>query len=209
MSKKLELKFKRTYGVTKEIYDKMLEILEAENVKKYSSGGRPSKVTVENKLQMMLQYYRENRTYLHIGKSYNIAENTCFRCVIWAEEILIKSGYFNLPNAKNIMEDENLTEIIVDATEISIEKPVKSQQKYYSGKKKLHTIKAQLEIDANTGKVLSISTSNGSTHDFKLWKQSSTKIRQNKKILADSGYQGMQKIHKNSVLPFKKNEGKN
>ena len=205
MSKKLEIQFKRAYGVTKEIYGKMLEILEEENVKKYRYGGRPSKVTVENKLQMMLQYYRENRTYLHIGKSYNIAENTCFRCVVWAEEILIKSGYFSLPNANKVMEDTNIDEIIVDATEIHIEKPLKKQKKYYSGKKKLHTIKAQLEIDANTGKILSISTSNGSQHDFKLWKQSSAKIRQNKKILADSGYQGIQKIHRNSVLPFKKN----
>ena len=54
------------------------------------------------------------------------------------------------------------------------------------------------------GKILCISKRYpGRTHDFKIRKQSS-KIPRNATVLADSGYQGLQKIHKNTVLPFKR-----
>ena len=45
----------------------------------------------------------------------------------------------------------------------------------------------------------------GRRHDFHLYK---TSIHPSIKVLADSGYQGLQKIHTNSQLP-KKNSKKN
>ena len=46
--------------------------------------------------------------------------------------------------------------------------------------------------------------SNGKKHDFRLFKESKTHINPSVKVLADTGYQGIQKIHKNSVLPKKR-----
>lgn len=48
----------------------------------------------------------------------------------------------------------------------------------------------------------------GRRHDFHLYKTSNTHIHPSIKVLADSGYQGLQKIHANSQLP-KKNSKKN
>ena len=45
---------------------------------------------------------------------------------------------------------------------------------------------------------------NGRVHDFKLYKQSKNTLNLNTKILADTGYQGIQKIHSNSHIPNKK-----
>jgi DDE superfamily endonuclease len=45
---------------------------------------------------------------------------------------------------------------------------------------------------------------NGKKHDFRLFKESKTKINCAIAILTDSGYQGIAKIHANSQLPKKK-----
>ena len=48
--------------------------------------------------------------------------------------------------------------------------------------------------------------SNGSKHDFKLFKEAYNSLGISKDILSigDSGYQGIERIHSNSLIPFKK-----
>ncbi len=41
-------------------------------------------------------------------------------------------------------------------------------------------------------------------HDFRLFKESGTAVQPHVLILADAGYQGITKIHKNSRIPFKR-----
>ena len=58
------------------------------------------------------------------------------------------------------------------------------------------------------GEILSIShTRPGSEHDFKMRKQSDPLPRKPNKYV-DLGYQGLQKITRNTLLPFKKPKGK-
>ena len=65
-----------------------------------------------------------------------------------------------------------LEEILIDATEIQIQRPKKKQREFYSGKKKKHTIKFEIQIDTS-GKILNISKAYcGKTHDFKIRKTS-------------------------------------
>ncbi len=64
-----DLKFKRLTGVTKKIFDLMVQILSEENKKLKAKGGRKNKLSIENQLLMTLEYLREYRTYFHIGKS--------------------------------------------------------------------------------------------------------------------------------------------
>lgn len=46
--------------------------------------------------------------------------------------------------------------------------------------------------------------SNGKRHDFRLFKESKTKIFSDIKVITDTGYQGIQKLHSKSELPKKK-----
>lgn len=48
--------------------------------------------------------------------------------------------------------------------------------------------------------------SNGKRHDFRLFKESKTKIKPNIKVITDTGYQGIQKLHSKSELPKKKSK---
>jgi len=47
----------------------------------------------------------------------------------------------------------------------------------------------------------------GQQHDFSVFKDSRLLLHPDVRLLADSGYQGMHKLHKNSILPVKKKKG--
>ena len=96
---------------------------------------------------------------------------------------------------------------MVDVTESPVERPKHRQKRWYSGKKKRHTIKTQIVICAKTKRVIAVCTACGKTHDFKMWKKSiGVKVVKHIKIQADSGYQGIKKLHKNSETPNKKSK---
>ena len=130
--------FKRLTGVKRSTFDKMIEILkEAEMVKK-ARGGKPNKLIMEDRLLMTLEYLREYRTYYHIAISRNINETTAIRIVKWIEDILVKSSEFSLPQKKELMDDNEIEVILVDATESPIERPKRhyKQKKFIVERKK-------------------------------------------------------------------------
>lgn len=59
-------------------------------------------------------------------------------------------------------------------------------------------------MDKKSQKVICTAFSNGKRHDFRLFKESKTHIHPDTNVLADTGYQGLQKIHSKSKLPKKK-----
>jgi hypothetical protein len=108
---------------------------------------------------------------------------------------------------KTLLTDKKLEVIVVDVTESPVERPNRKQRRYYSGKKKHHTIKTQIIIDSKTHKVIAVFVDNGSSHDFNMWKKSiGVKVVKHIKIQADSGYQGIAKYHDNSETPKKKSK---
>lgn len=47
---------------------------------------------------------------------------------------------------------------------------------------------------------------NGKRHDFRLFKESRIVFKADTKVLTDTGYQGLHRIHANSALPKKKSK---
>ena len=80
----------------------------------------------------------------------------------------------------------------------------KKQKRYYSGKKKRHTLKIQLLVSLQTGEIIALAFSNGKRHDFQLFKDSRVHVRAETALEADTGYQGLALIHANSLLPKKR-----
>ena len=62
----------------------------------------------------------------------------------------------------------------------------------------------QLIAERNTRKIICTAFDKGRTHDFKLFKQSKTRMYQHIRCEADTGYQGIAKLHVNSETPKKK-----
>jgi hypothetical protein len=61
-------------------------------------------------------------------------------------------------------------------------------------------------IDKNTRKVICLAFCNDKKHDFALYKEAGICILGCIRIGADSGFQGIEKIHQNSVTPRKKSK---
>jgi hypothetical protein len=119
--------FRRLTGVKRGTFKRMIEILIEEEVKKKAKGGKPNKLSMEDRLLMELEYLREYRTYFHICQSYGISESACFRNVRWIEDTLIKHPDFALPGRKELLKSDMEYEIlVVDSTETPIERPKKS-----------------------------------------------------------------------------------
>lgn len=54
--------------------------------------------------------------------------------------------------------------------------------------------------------MICVATSRGKTHDFALFKDSRLALAPTLELLADTGYLGVDKLHKNSCIPHKKSK---
>ncbi|MCF9046605.1 transposase family protein [Acinetobacter nectaris] len=116
--------FKRDTGISRSIFSLMIEQMQI------PSKGRPPKLCLEDQVLLCLSYWREYRTLFHIATSYGVSEPiTASRIVRQVEDTLIRSGLFNLP--KDIPEGEGIdwNVVIVDAIEIPIQRPKKTEEK--------------------------------------------------------------------------------
>src|ERR1051325_7266200 len=89
-------KFKRLTGVSQETFALMIDAL----VSRLRPFGRPPELSLEDRLLMVLMYWREYRTYEHIGETYALSEATVCRTVKQFENILIQDKRFHLPGKK-------------------------------------------------------------------------------------------------------------
>jgi hypothetical protein len=102
-----------------------------------------------------------------------------------------------------------LIDHIADATEQPINRPKYNQEKYYSGKKKRHTIKRQVIISTSR-RLLGISnTVEGKKHDRRLAKETKYLHHspKNSTVITDLGYLGLKEDHPidiRQITPVKK-----
>jgi hypothetical protein len=96
-----------------------------------------------------------------------------FRAVRWVENTLIKDGRFHLPGRKALVKSDVQYEVVlVDAT--SVRTLPKKQRKWYSGKKKRHTMKTQALVNKKDRRKICTAFAAGKKHDFKLFCESKT-----------------------------------
>jgi hypothetical protein len=122
------IEFKRFCGVSPETFRDMVKVLEAEKILQKKTG-RPNKLSTEAQLLITLEYWREYRTYFHIGTNWGINETTALRIIRKVENVLIKSGLFNLPGKKVVQQKNTKIEVVVvDVAEHEIERPKKNRK---------------------------------------------------------------------------------
>ena len=127
--------FKRLCGVRPKTFEKMVEVLSPHLNRQGKRGGQ-SKLSVANQLVITLEYWREYRTYFHIGQSWGLHESTVCRIVRRVEDILIQSGQFKLPGKKQLQQSPSEWKVlVVDVTETPIERPQKNNVATTVGRK--------------------------------------------------------------------------
>ena len=105
------------------------------------------------------------------------------------------------------LKQDDLEILLIDATEQRIERPVRGQRKFYSGKKKCHTIKTEIQITEG-GRIVAVSKPfPGAVHDIEV-RRRGPPLPGSSRAYVDSGYQGLQKQHQKTELPYKRQKGK-
>lgn len=196
--------FKRAVGIPKWLFEIFVLVIKQALKEKHKNKGRKSKLSAEDILLMTLYYYRDYNTYFKLGLDFGIDESNAYRWITWCEKTIVEYSIetFDITNLKPNKE------YIVDVMECSIESPKnqETQKLYYSGKKKKHTIKIQIIIESDTKKIVYVAFDKGSVHDFNLFKNTMSNCNELLQFLADSGYQGIQSLFKNSMTPKKKSK---
>ncbi len=177
------------------------------NRKRKKGGGRKKELLLEDQLMMLLMYYRLYVSQEFLGIIFNLHNCNVSRQINYLSPLI--SQIFKIPTRKITLSDAELTEekiieFFVDATEQEIQRPKKKQKRYYSGKKKKHTIKNQITVDRN-GKIRTVTPSvPGKKHDKKLFDEKKPSLPEKTELTGDLGYIGAEDIK----VPNKKQKGK-
>lgn len=209
------------------------ELRKAEHEKAYSfersrviGGGRKISKSLDSdgkKLFFILFYYKIYPTFVLAQALFELDESNLLRWKVFLEKVLLNSIDYQLklPELKVKQMNElmlvcpNLKKCLIDATERPINRPKDGgkQKKYYSGKKKRHTVKNQILVSPKTKKILHVSkTVEGKRHDKKLAEEDPVwrKFPPGSLCIGDSGYQGLDEtnLRVKVVTPKKKPPGK-
>lgn len=142
LSKLSKTNFRRYTGVERYIFDVMVLIVDEYDLQTKLKEGRPSNLGTSDQILMLLEYYRENRTFFHLGTSYGLHESNAHKTIVKIENILIQSGYFRLSGKKMLLSDKKIKRILVDVTETPAQRPKKktkqaTNQTFIQAKKKI------------------------------------------------------------------------
>lgn len=201
--KKRPQTFSRLFGISPDQFEKImikLHPLWVERIiKRYKRPGRDLKLSIEDMVLMLLLYYRCYMTQEFVGFLFNLDDSRVSRLIKRLEPLL--EQIMSISKVK-VLSKEEAESLILDVTERPIERPKKGQKAYYSGKKKSHTIKTEIRITANK-RIVHVSKSQpGSVHDFAVYKHEPP-VPDGITAYADSGYQGLDKLHPDTEIPYK------
>lgn len=129
VNKLSDIDFRRVVGVTRDTFKKMQKVVNRHYKDKRSKGGTSRSLSPSDELLLMLEYYREYRTYKHLAVDYEVSESTAHYIVRKMEKILIEHPEFHLETLKHIepKDAQELEITVVDVTESQCERPKKSK----------------------------------------------------------------------------------
>lgn len=193
--------------------------LSAKKRKNKVGQGRPYELkTFKNLVLATILYMRTAIGYELLGLLVGVDQSTMRRIVRRVAPLLTDRFIPNTALNKNkkrtnnldeLLEDyPELEEIIVDGTELPINRPKKRQKQSYSGKKKRHTKKSVVARDKKRGLIVGVSPpKKGRVHDKKQLEQTGwdDKLPPEVDRYGDLGYIGMK--GDNWHLPHKKPKG--
>ena len=124
--------FQRLTGVQPPVFEQMLACVPQNSGQR----GRPCKLSAADRLLMTLMYWREYRSQAHIAVAYGVSEPTVCRTIRQVETALLASRELTLPGKKALQHSEFAIEVIVvDATEMPVQRPKKSKNNTTAARK--------------------------------------------------------------------------
>ncbi|MCA1838438.1 MAG: transposase [Actinobacteria bacterium] len=165
---------------------------------------------VRDQLLLTVVWLRQYPTNEVLGFLFGVSDSTVSRTVSRVVPLLARSGKDGMrmpdPGRKHRRTLEDLLReipelgVVIDTFEQPVQRPLSKQEadKWYSGKKKRHTIKSQVGVDRNSGEIVDVGESvRGPTNDLTLLKQSKLmeRLPQGVSGEGDLAYIGIATLH--------------
>jgi DDE superfamily endonuclease len=167
--------------------------------RKAGAGRKPS-LPLADRLLMLLLYYRTYVPHTFLGFLFGLDDSNVSRSNRRLEPLL--AGTFRIPERKVGLTPGEIQELFFDSTERPTARPVRGQKRFYSGKKRRHTLKTQVVVvrrrkrpgrggDRRRLRIAAVSaTFPGSVHDKKVFDRAGVVIPAGATGYGDTAYLG-------------------
>jgi hypothetical protein len=227
--------FRHLTGITVEIFDALADVvvpaveaahqkgLDRSDRQRAIGGGDHFDLPWVDHLLVTIVWLRQYPTQEVLGFLFGVSDSTARRAVERCLPALEKSGKdtMRLPDPGRgrrkklpaLLRDTPGLAVVIDSFEQRTQRPKRRQRAYYSGKKKAHTLKTQVAVDEDSGRIVDVSDSvPGRWADIKLLKTSRLLARLPKGVggIGDLGYVGIGALHPAGLgaAPRRKPRGK-
>ncbi len=186
-------------------------------------GGRDSELNGRDQVLLTVVWLRQYPTHEVLGYLFGVSDSTVSRVIGRVLPLLEQAGRDTMrlpdPGRKRrrsldqLLQDTPELAVVVDSFEQRVQRPQDptERDRWYSHKKRSHTVKSQVAVDDTTGQIVHVADSiEGRKHDMNLLKQSQLLERLPPGVgcLGDLGYQGIRDLHPLGACPRKKPWGK-
>jgi transposase len=188
-----------------------------EDRKRKIGAGHPFKLPLNDRLVMLLMYHRLYTTSTLLGFLFDLGQSNVLKNIRMLEPLVTEV----LPLPRKLHQKAgrlgNLDEVealfpgfkaFLDATEQEIPRPraKRKRRTHYSGKKKRHTVKTQITVNADGLILHKTPHARGSRHDYRLFKWRHPRLPDGVRLGVDLGYDGIQNDCPmfNALVPYKR-----
>jgi hypothetical protein len=191
--------------------------LHREDRKRRIGAGHPFKLPLKERLVMLFMYHRLYVTSTLLGFLFNLGQSNVLKNMRMLEplvkEVLPLPGKIH-QRAGRLGTLDDLEALFpgfkafLDATEQEIPRPKDKAKRrtHYSGKRKRHTVKTQITVNADGLILHRTPHARGSRHDYALFKWRHPRLPGDVRLGVDLGYDGIQNDYPgfNALVPFKR-----
>lgn len=165
-------------------------------------------LTTADQVLLTVVWLRQYPTQEVLGFLFGVSDSTALRAVRRCLPVLERAGKDTMrmpdpgPGRRRklpaLLKDTPGLAVVIDSFEQRTHRPKRRQRAYYSGKKKAHTLKSQVGVDEESGRVVDVSdTVPGPWADIKLLKKSRLLKRLPEGVggIGDLGSVGIGELH--------------
>jgi hypothetical protein len=212
--------FRHLTGITVAVFDALAETavpaveaahrkaLDRPDRRRAVGGGDDFDLPLVDHLLATIVWLRQYPTQEVLGFLFGVSDSTARRAVERCLPVLEKAGQdtMRMPDPGRgrrkklpaLLKDTPGLAVVIDSFEQRTQRPKRRQRAYYSGKKKAHTLKTQVAVDEDSGRIVDVSDSvPGRWADIKLLGKSRLLKRLPEGVggIGDLGYVGIGALH--------------
>ena len=185
--------------------------------------GHPTGIDPADRILLAVVWLRVYPTHAVLGYLFGVSESAARRLLGWSLPVLARAGKdtmrmpdpgkYGRQNLPALLKNTPGLAVLVDTFEQPTHRPKRRQRRYYSGKKKRHTLKAQVGVDEETGRVVHVPPSvPGPGSDLTVLKASGLlgRLPEGVGVIGDTAYLGIGAARPDipSATPRRKPKGK-